>query len=254
MPYAVATRDAARAAPFLAALAPLGLTGVAMPVTSTAAAADASRLEASLRSLGAGDFVALASARASAAVGAAAAGLGRELREVGWWAVGDASAQPLRDLGYVVHTAARASADGLADALLAAGAAGRRVLVPRALDGRQDAVVALRGAGARVEELVVYRTVARAADAPELAEGLARWRAGEVAVAALFAPSQVTALGALLAAAGVTLAAPPVVFAAVGDTTARALRDLGLHEVAVARAPTPEAMANAVASRYPPRR
>ena len=73
-------------------------------------------------------------------------------------------------------------------------------------------------------------------------------------VAALFAPSQVAALAAILAAHGVALATEPVVFAAIGETTGTALRELALRDVVVASAPTPEAMANAVASRYPRRR
>jgi uroporphyrinogen-III synthase len=41
-------------------------------------------------------------------------------------------------------------------------------------------------------------------------------------------------------------------FCAIGETTAAALRAAGIAEVAVAQAPTPEGMANAVRSVYPP--
>ncbi len=81
---------------------------------------------------------------------------------------------------------------------------------------------------------------------------LTRWLAGEVAVAALFAPSQVAALAALLAAHGRSLAEAPALFAAIGDTTAAALAAAGVARLVVAAAPTPQAMANAVASRYSP--
>jgi uroporphyrinogen-III synthase len=317
MPYAVATREPDRAASFLEALTPLGLTGLAMPVTTTVAVGDLSPLAVALASLQPGELVALASARASELVVAQLTGLGLALPHVGWWAVGESSAAPLRQLGYSVSVAPRSSALGLAEAIIATlGTASstasvpaqasyldavhrtvhrtvdgivdrivdgtvdglsaapsaavsaepsavvlaapplahRRILLPRAEDGRDEAALALRAAGAHVDELVIYRTAALPRDSPALQAALARWRAGEVAVAALFAPSQVVALQAALASVDLTLAAAPVLFAAIGDTTAQSLSAAGVTQLVVASAPTPQAMANAVASRYPPRR
>jgi uroporphyrinogen-III synthase len=321
MAHAVVTRDPARAAPFLAALEALGLVGLAMPVTATVPG-DPAALEAALRSLADGELVALASARAAEQVVEAIARGRLQLPRVGWWAVGESSAAPLRRSGYAVSIAARASAVGLAEAIIEAAhpgsgsdsesgsesgsesesesgsgsesesesgsesgsgsgsgsgsesesgsgsgsasgsesasapplllLAGRRILLPRAEDGRDEAALALRAAGARVDELIVYRTVPTAADAPSLQPALARWLAGEVAVAALFAPSQVAALAALLAAHGRALASAPTLFAAIGETTAAALGAAGAPQICVASAPTPEAMANAVAARYSP--
>lgn len=275
MPYAVATREPGRAAPYLEALAPLGLIGLAMPVTVTAPVEDLAPLRAALASLAAGDRVIVASAFAGELVAAELAQLPAVPTGVAWWAVGASSAAPLGRLGISVTTAPRASAAGVAEAILRAaepeaGAAspppstallaGRRVLLPRAEDGRDEAAVTLRAAGARVDELVIYRTAARAVPQPAASAtgsdesaaraALDRWLAGEVAVAALFAPSQVTALAGWLAASGASLAAAPALFAAIGDTTAQALAAAGCARIAVASAPTPEAMANAVASRY----
>lgn len=285
MPYAVATREPGRAAPYLEALAPLGLTGLAMPVTITAPVEDLAPLAAALSSLGDGDLVIVASARASELVAAELARFSAAPSGVAWWAVGASSAAPLARLGISVATAPRASAAGVAEAILSgagpaglaglaasapAPLAGRRVLLPRAEEGRDEAALALRAAGARVDELVVYRTTARALpppasspspagsalspDAAALRAALDRWLAGEVAVAALFAPSQVNALAGWLAASGTSLAESPVWFAAIGDTTAQALAAAGCSRLVVASAPTPEAMANAVASRYSPDR
>jgi uroporphyrinogen III methyltransferase / synthase len=254
MSHVVATREAARAAPFLDALAPLGLRGLALPVTTTVDVEPAA-LDAALAALRPGDRVGLASARASALVAASLRRAALPIHGDQLWAVGDATAAPLRQVGYPVRVATTSSASGLAAALLAAdGDARRRVLLPRAEDGRDEAAAALRRAGVEVVDLVVYRTVALDPGAAELAEGLARWRAGEVAVACLFAPSQVVALADLLTAHGLALPASPIVFAAIGDTTAVALCHAGVQDPAVAAAPTPAAMANAVASRYPPRR
>jgi uroporphyrinogen-III synthase len=62
----------------------------------------------------------------------------------------------------------------------------------------------------------------------------------------MFAPSQVTALDAVLAIRRVTAQ-----FAAIGDTTAAALRAAGAAAVVVAGAPTPEGLAKAVSAVYP---
>jgi uroporphyrinogen-III synthase len=135
----------------------------------------------------------------------------------------------------------------LARALVEARAiAGKRVLVPRAEEGREEAIAILREAGAEVEAIAAYRTVAAAADDPALAEGLGLLRRGAAAVCAVFAPSQVAALDALVGVRAITAR-----FAAIGETTATALRAAGATVVAVAEAPTPEGLAKAVSAVYP---
>jgi uroporphyrinogen-III synthase len=88
--------------------------------------------------------------------------------------------------------------------------------------------------------------VPASADDPELAHGLTLLRRGEVAVCALFAPSQVAALDALVGIRRITAQ-----FAAIGETTAAALREVGAAVSAVADAPTPEGLAKAVSAVYP---
>jgi uroporphyrinogen-III synthase len=241
--YAVITREAEAAAPYAAALAPLGLDGIALPVTQIAPPRDAGQL---VRALEHGGYAAIvvASARAAAALDAARGDAA--LPEV--WAVGPATARALAAAGIpaVVPTAARDGAT-LARTLVAArGLAGHRVLVPRAEDGRDDAIEILRAAGAEVDAITAYRTVPTDAADPALAPGLALLRRGEVAVCAMFAPSQVTALDALLGIRRVTAR-----FAAIGDTTAAALRAAGATAVVVAEAATPEGLAKAVSAVYP---
>lgn len=254
MRTAWATREPERAAPFLAALAPLGLAGLAAPLTAVVPVADLAPLDAALAALRPGEVVALASARASELVASRLAGRTAALGPARWWAVGESSAAPLRRLGLTVAVAPRASAVGLAEAILAAEApASLRVLLPRAEDGREEAASALRAAGASVEELVIYRSARLSLQTPALQEALAQLHRGQVAVVALFAPSQVSALVAALASSGHSLATAPALFAAIGETTARALAAAGAGgRFVVASAPTPEAMANAVAARYSP--
>lgn len=244
MPYALLTRDRQGAAPYAAALAPLGLDAVAMPVTRTEPPDDP---EALPHALIRGGYAAIlcASPRAAAALvearGAAALPL--------VWAVGPATARALAaaQIRAIAPDGARDGA-GLARAMVAAGiGAGARVLVPRAEDGRDDAVQYLRAAGAEIDEVIAYRTVAAAPDDPALVEGRALLARGGAAICVVFAPSQVAALAAFVE----QLAFRALIFAAIGETTAAALRAAGAAVIAVAAAPTPEGIANAVASVYP---
>jgi uroporphyrinogen-III synthase len=243
MPHAVITRDAEAAAAYAAALLPLGLDGVAMPVTRTAPPPDPGELA---RAVGRGGYAAIvvASARGAEALAAARGEAG--LPEV--WAVGPATARALAAAGIVARVPAAArDAAALAEALIAErNVMGQRVLVPRAEDGRDEAIDALRAAGAEVDAVVAYRTVAAAGDEPELVRGLALLRRGEAAVCAVFAPSQVAALDALVGIRRIS-----TVFAAIGQTTAAALAAAGATDIAVADRPTPEGLAKAVAAVYP---
>jgi uroporphyrinogen-III synthase len=245
VPYAVVTRDREGAAPYAAALAPLGLEVVAMPVTRAEPPADPGALARALRCGGHAAIV-CASARAAAAIVEAAASAAAALPEV--WAVGPATARVLEAarIRAIVPDGVRDGAS-LARALAAARAvAGARVLIPRAEEGREEAISILRAAGAVIEDVVAYRTVATPAGDPALAEGRALLASGGAAICVVLAPSQVAALAALVAL-------PPLAFAAIGETTAGALRAAGAGTVAVAETPTPAGIASAVRSVYPRR-
>lgn len=263
MAYAVVTRDREGAAPYAAALAPLGLEVVAMPVTRTEPPEDPEALARALARGGhaaivcasaraAAALVAATGARAGAAAGAAAEAAvearagAQQLPEV--WAVGPATARAL-EAGRIHAIVPDGVRDGasLARALIAARElAGARVLVPRAEDGRDEAIACLRAAGAEIDDVIAYRTVAAPAGEPALAEGRALLLSGRAAICVVLAPSQVAALAALVPLA-------PLSFAAIGETTATALRAAGARAVAVAATPTPAGIATAVRSVYPGR-
>jgi len=245
-PTAVLTRDAAGARPYAEALAGLGLETLALPVTRTADAdpEDAAALAAAVGEPW--DGVLVASARAADALARALAGAPLAARVV---AVGPATAERLAALGVAAITA-DGDAVTAADALLAAGC--RRVLVPRALGGRDEGIDRLRAAGADVRAVTAYRTIAADTADPALAPGLDLVAGGGAAVVALFAPSQVGALADLLAARGADLSVlTPAVVAAIGATTAAALAGRGVRVDAVAARPDPAGMAQAVAAVYP---
>lgn len=251
MPYAVFTREVDASSAYVSTLAALGLEIVAMPLTRTEPPRDPGALA---RALEAGGHAAIliASARGAAALVEAATG-GRiypTLPEV--WAVGPATLRTLVAGGIpAIHPPAAHDGASLAHAMIDERVLdGRRVLVARAEDGREEAMAILRAAGAIVEDVPVYRTVPSPPDDPVLARGRELLLGGRAAVCVVFAPSQVTALAALVGPLGER----HTTYAAIGDTTAAMLKELGVATVAVAITPTPEGLANAIAAVYPPRR
>jgi len=127
----------------------------------------------------------------------------------------------------------RSVAEGLLDALASRVMRGQRVLLPRAAGARSVLVEGLAAAGARVEELTLYRS---AVPARPDAEGLRRLLAGEIDVVTFASSSAVRNLWAMLEAAGadpaIVLGRPRI--AAIGPITAAAVRDAGLEPAIVA--------------------
>lgn len=258
MAIAVLTRDPADVAAYAAALQPLQLDVVAMPVTKTVPGPDPGALA---RALDTGDYAAIlvTSQRAAQELARAVASLASvrttlpDLPDV--WVVGPATKRVLDDARLPAH-----QPEGVRDGVelanhlaLARPLRGKRVLVPRAEEGRSEPLDVLRAAGADVVDVIAYRTAALAPDDPALAEGADLLVRGRAAICAVFAPSQVTALAAAIAAHDHELAGLVTQFCAIGETTAAALRNAGIRDIAVAPVPTPEGMAQAVRSVYPQR-
>lgn len=234
----VVTRDVADATALQAALGPGGPAVVAVALTATVPVdgPEQAALVAALAEPYA--WLVVTSARASAAVLAAAATLGppaQVLRAGRVAAVGARSAAPLRDVGLEVMVPADATGRALA-AAVPGDLAGCRVLWPRAAAAQRDLADGLRTRGAVLDELVAYRTV------PVDLTAAARATLAAAAVIVVYAPSQVAALRAA--------EPPPRPLVAVGPTTAAAARAAGLVVRAVAAAPTPAAVAAAVATVY----
>jgi uroporphyrinogen-III synthase len=246
MAYAVVTREVEAASPYRTALAPLGLELVAMPVTRTEPPRDASALGRALEAGGLAAIV-VASPRAAQALGAARAHAA--LPEV--WAVGPATQRALAALGIAaLHPEVAHDGASLAHAMLAVrDLAGKRVLFPRAEDGRVEAMSVLRAASVEVVDVVAYRTVPTASGDPAIARGRELLEAASAAVCVVFAPSQASALDAAVG----PLARLATTFVAIGDTTGAVLREAGVARVAVATTPTPEGVAQAISAVYPPR-
>ncbi len=139
-----------------------------------------------------------------------------------------------------VHTGL-ALAEGLVESA-AGGLAGARVLMPRALEGREDAAAFLRRHGAIVDDIPIYRTVSHAAsaEAASLLEG------GVDAV--LFASSSAANAWCDHAreSAQFAEAARRAVVACIGPSTAATARDRGLRVDVEATVHTMEGLVSAL--------
>jgi uroporphyrinogen-III synthase len=245
----VVTRAAGGGDDLPARLRAAGLEVRELPAIELGPPADPGPLDAALRDLPRFDWVAFASAAAVDRVLARLDALGlprAALSERSLAAVGPATAERLRaGLRAADLVPEEAAGAALARALAGTPAplAGRRVLLPRAAEGRPELHDGLVAAGAAVTAVEAYRTVPAS---PERLAPLARWlRAGEVAAVAFSSPSAVRAVAAALERA--QLAA--VLLAAIGPTTAAALEEAGLPVGLVAGRHTGADLAQAIAAR-----
>jgi uroporphyrinogen-III synthase len=245
------TRAASSDDALSARLAALGAEVLDCPAIAIAPPTSLEALDAALRELSRVHWIAFASANAVARTLARAAELGldtRALASARLAAVGSATADRVASL---LRAPDLVPADARGEALAAALAPhvrGRRVLVPRAEEGRPELVLGLEAAGAEVIAPAADRTVPvpPAALAP-LGEAL---RAGRVDAVVLASPS---AARSAVAALGAPLLARAVV-AVIGPTTAAEARALGLGELVQPGRSSGAAVAEALARTLGPAR
>jgi uroporphyrinogen-III synthase/uroporphyrinogen III methyltransferase/synthase len=191
--------------------------------------ADPAQLDAALRDLGRFDWAAFASATAVERTVERLRALGLDssaLARLSLAAVGPATAACLTRAVRAPDVVPSESKGEALAAALAGRVRGRRVLVPRPADGRPELVEGLLASGAEVIAVEAYRTLPAQ---PEAVAPLAAWlEAGEVAAVAFASPSAVQAVVGGLGARGVALL-KVATLAAIGPTTAEALRAAGLE-------------------------
>lgn len=228
--------------PLAEALRQRGLVPAPCPVLVEGLPTDPRRLAGAAARLLEYDWVICASARAVDALGRVIRGPWPESTRVA--AVGPATASALVRLGVVKapFVAPRAGAEGLWDALRTHEPwTGRRVLVLTTPGGRTTLADGLREAGARVEEVEAYRMEPRSAVEIQQA-----WAAAAPDALAIGSPRAVTTL---VDAIGVDEIRRVAAIAAIGETTGRALGDLGLT-AHVAPDASFESVADTLASVY----
>lgn len=233
-----------------ARLLDLGADVRELPSIAVAPPASYAALDAALRDLGRFAWAVFASANAvertverAEALGIPRAALGALRLAVVGPATAEALARAVRGPDLVPATA---TGEAMA-AALGPAVRGARVLVPRPAEGRPELVEGLAAAGAEVVAVEAYRTVPAP---PEALAPLAGWIArGEVDAVAFASPSAVKAVVAAIGAEPLRA----VVLAAIGPTTAEALRAAALAPEVVPPRHTGRDLAEAIAARLGPR-
>lgn len=243
------TRAAGQAEKVVRAVAELGGEPMVAALTRIAPPRDPAPLAAALDGIARYRWLVFTSANAVDHLFAAMAERGLDARSLAGArlaCVGRATAGALGRHGLAADLVPpHGDAGGVARAVLAVAPEPGAVLIPRAERGREEAAALLAAAGAEVDLVPVYRLEPVPPTDPAVAHALARLSAGEVSAVAFFAPSQVRALVGL-AGAGPLGRVP--VLAAIGETTAGALRESGLAAAVVASAPDGEALVARIAA------
>jgi uroporphyrinogen III methyltransferase/synthase len=149
-------------------------------------------------------------------------------------AIGGGTAEDLRAEGFRVAIVAEdARAEGLVASFANESIAGKRILLPRALEGRDVLPDALREAGAIVDVVAAYAVEPDVAGARALAEAVRARGVDAITVGSgAAARALVAAFGGAMAA---NAALKDVCVAAIGPVTAGALRGAGLSPTVEAR-------------------
>ncbi len=247
----VVTRARAQAASLVAELEQLGATVIALPVIEIVDPPDFADVDGAISRLASYDWIVLTSTNGVDRFFARLAGHGNPVELLAGLkiaAVGSATATCLAEKGVTPSMVPEEfHAEGLVAALRQRGVAdGFRVLLPRALKGRDVLPRELSAAGATVDVVAVYQTVPAKADP----KTLDRLRAGVDAIT-FTSPSTVTHFIAFLEAAGVDRAPllGDAVIASIGPVTSAALREFGTKVDVEPEVFTTHAMTQALVAR-----
>jgi uroporphyrinogen-III synthase len=167
------------------------------------------------------------------------------LSRVSLFAVGEATEEAILEAGLTVADMPEtASAEALGRMLESAGLQGGKFLFPKSEIARDTLPTILRGSGADVDEVVVYRNVPPSPDQLEEVRTLVSNHGIDLITA--FSPSAVRMLVQLLG----SVAMGTIPFAVIGPVTAEAARALGLNVQIVSPAATSESLVDAVESYF----
>jgi len=231
----VVTRAAEQCEALCRELAALGATPLVLPLVAFAAPENTAPLDAALRELAEFDWILLTSQNVVRALAARCETLGISLAAAAGSlriaAVGPATAETAEKAGLkIAHVAATHHGVALAEEL-GGQVRGCRIFLPRSDRANPALPEALARLGARVTEVVAYRTLAASPAEEEVRRQMER---GEAEAVLCFSPSAVQHLADLLGAERMRALQKQMVFAAIGPVTAAALRKAGVEHVVVA--------------------
>jgi uroporphyrinogen-III synthase len=229
----VVTRARKQSEPLAEALRRVKADPVVLPLVEFAEPSDIQALDRAVHSLSSEfDWVLLTSQNAVAAVANSAErqkiALRATARGVAVGCVGPATAGAARAAGLAVRHVA-ATHDGVSLAKELAGKlSDARVLLPRSDLANPELTHLLAEAGARVTEIVAYRTAAPSSLASDVQQAFA---AGSPDVVLFFSPSAVTNLRGAMSSDSFAELARSAVFTAIGPVTEQALRKAGVERI-----------------------
>jgi uroporphyrinogen III methyltransferase/synthase len=248
----VVTRAPEQAGELIRELERLGAEVRILPTVSFAPPSDWQPVDSALRAICEFDWILLTSQNAVRF-------LAQRLRELELYAkivetakpsiaaVGSATAQAAAEAGFRVdHIAKEHSGEGLARELSASLRNGR-VLLPRSDRADDSLPNLLREIGAHVTEVVAYRTAV-----PESLDAgtVDRVQRGEVDAIVFASPSAYRNLSDAMSAKRLAELSSRVDFAAIGPTTARALREAAARVAIEANESSAAGLADAIAKHY----
>lgn len=173
----VVTRAREQASAISGGLRELGAHVVEFPVIAIRPLADTGRIDAAVADIGRYDWLVLTSANGVDIFFDRLQACGKDCRALsglGVAAIGPATAAALQRHGIVADVVPdEYRAEAVAAAMVAAGVAGKRILLPRARIARDALPAALIAAGAEVDIIPIYETVAVAQDAEALLQEIA---------------------------------------------------------------------------------
>jgi uroporphyrinogen III methyltransferase/synthase len=249
----VITRAPEQSAGLTAALQNLGAEVLLMPTVEFAPPQDFTVLDAAIAHLADFDWILFTSQNAvrffakRLAQLSAHAIVAKQVEQPRVAAVGPATAEAAAKEGFRVDYVAKNHTGEALARELAGELKGKRVLLPRS-DRADDRVSsALREAGAEVTDAIAYRTGAPKSLDPDT---LQRLRDAEVDAIVFASPSAFHNLQGWMPAAELVALSHRVQFAAIGQTTARALRESGVQPEIEAADASASALAHAIASYY----
>ena len=215
----VVTRARAQASDLVQRLTALGADVVCAPVIRIEPWPDLAPLRRALAALHTYEWVVFASANAVEIACEQPEGF----NAVRVAAIGPATAAALRERGIAVTLIPeRHVAESLAAALVQQGVSGKRILVPSAERARPVLADALRVAGAQVDVITAYRTVAEEGDTTSLGQDIL---AGEIDAVTFMSSSTVEHFVGLVGAAATS---GRFTAAVIGPATAATARELSV--------------------------
>jgi uroporphyrinogen III methyltransferase/synthase len=224
-----------------------GAEVILLPVVAFEAPHDSAPLDHALHELSTFDWVLFTSQNAVRFVSGRLDQLGLQRNSQRIAVVGPATAEVAKQQGFQVdYVATNHTARSLANELQGS-VNGRRVLLPRSDRADNQFANALRESGASVTDVIAYRTVSP--EAPDQAV-LDRIRAGQVDVIIFSSPSAFHNLAGFLGVSDLIKLAELVQFAAMGPTTAKAMRESGVRVHIEAAEASAAGLADAIVKHY----